>query len=313
MSSVKFGVILPVYGEKRINWSSILNYVKTVENLGFDSIWVPDHLTNPFLEDAFMLDAWTVLSALASTTKTVRLGTYVLCNQYRHPSLIAKMVSTLDVVSNGRVDLGIGAGWLKKEFEAFGLNWASRKLRLERLKESIKIIKALMSEDKVSFYGKYYHLKEAVLNPKPIQKPHPPIWIGGNSKEVMEITAELGDGWIPEGLTSEAFANGIAFIKNKAKEFKRDSNKIFAAWGGSGIRNIIAKDEASAINIAKSILGSLKPIPLLPWIIGSPSQCLKKIESYVNAGATHIVLGFYDFPSIQNLKLFSETILPSFK
>jgi len=178
MAHTNFGVILPIYGEKRIDWKSILNYVKTVENLGFDSIWVPDYLTNPFLEDSFMLDSWTVLSALSSITKTIRLGTYVLCNQYRHPSLIAKMVSTLDVISNGRVDLGIGACWLKKEFDSFGLNRDSHKTRLERLKESIKVIKALMNENKFSFYGKYYNLKEATLNPKPIQKPNPPIWIG---------------------------------------------------------------------------------------------------------------------------------------
>ncbi len=271
---IKFGVILPIYSEKRvIKWDSILNYVKTVENLGFDSIWVPDHLINPFLEDSFMLDGWTVLSALASITKNIRLGTYVLCNQSKHPSLIAKMVSTLDVISNGRVDFGIGAGWLKKEFELFSLNWEPRKTRLERLKESIKIIKALMSKDKVSFNGKYYSLKEAILNPKPIQKPHPPIWIGGNSKEVMEITAELGDGWIPEGLLPEKFAAGITFIKNKAKEFGCDSNKIFMAWGGSGIRNIITKDEASAIKIAETILGTLKssPFTLNHWLSNSMS------------------------------------------
>jgi len=312
MAHTNFGVILPIYGEKRIDWKSILNYVKTVERLGFNSIWVPDHLTNPFLEDSFMLDSWTVLSALALITKTIRLGTYVLCNQYRNPSLIAKMVSTLDVISNGRVDLGIGACWFKKEFDSFGLNWASRRTRLERLKESIKVIRALMNEEKFSFHGKYYNLKEATLNPKPIQKPNPPIWIGGNSKEIMEITAELGDGWIPEGLPPENFASGVAFIKNKAKEFGRDPNKILFAWGGSGIRNIIAKDEDFAIKIAESTLGLLKP-HLLPWIIGSPTQCIKKIESYIKAGATHIVLGFYDFPSTQALKLFSKTILSTFK
>jgi alkanesulfonate monooxygenase SsuD/methylene tetrahydromethanopterin reductase-like flavin-dependent oxidoreductase (luciferase family) len=108
------------------------------------------------------------------------------------------------------------------------------------------------------------------------------------------------------------FSAGITFIKNKAKEFNRDPNKILMAWGGSGIRNIITKDENSAIKIAESILGS-KHIHSSPWIIGSPTRCIKKIESYIKAGATHIVLGLYDFPSIQSLKLFSEAILSTFK
>ncbi len=182
------------------------------------------------VKDAFSLDAWTALPALATATKTARLGTYVLCNQFRHPSELARMVSTLDFVSGGRVDLGLGAGWLKKEFTMFGLDWAPLQKRLERLRESIKIIKALSTGNKVSFSGKYCSLQEANLEPKPVQRPHSPIFVGGVIKKVKDIAAELGDGWIPEGLPAEEFSDGVEYIKNKAKEFGRDPNKIFAAW-----------------------------------------------------------------------------------
>jgi|SRR5208282_899284 len=335
MTRAKIGVILPLYGEKRASWEKISEYAKLAEALKYDSLWVPDHFINwtPWLrteflpkgvwtpehlvrltqKDAFALDGWTALSALATVTRTIRLGTYVSSNQFRHPSLLSKIVSTLDFISNGRVELGIGAGWLKKEFELFGLDWAPLRVRLERLREGIQLMKALMTEDKATFSGKYYNVKDAMMEPKPIQKPHPPIWVGGVMKEIMEITAELADGWIPESLSPQEFSAGIRFIREKAKELNRDPDNLSMAWGGGDLYNFVAEDEASLKKMTQPLLDATgKTVESLPWIIGTTDQCTKKIESYVQAGATHIVLGFPDFPSTHSLELFSKNILPNF-
>ncbi len=136
----------------------------------------------------------TILSALASVTKKIRLGTYVLCNQFRHPSLLAKIISTLDHISNGRINLGIGAGWYKTEHISFGFNWDRLSLRINRLKESILLIKKLWTEDNVNFDGIYYKTINANLEPKPVQKPYLPIWIGGKSQAIKQLVAEEGNG-----------------------------------------------------------------------------------------------------------------------
>ena len=338
MRSVKFGAVYPIYGEKRADWKAILEYAKASEAYGYDMLLVNDHFVNWTLfcdmkqwftrklvyksedavdwtvKDAFSLDGWTTLTALAAATSTIRLGTYVLCNQFRHPSQLARMVSTLDFISGGRVDLGLGAGWLKKEFRMFGMDWAPLHARLERLRESIRIMKALWQGNNVSFSGKYYTLSEANLEPKPIQKPHPPIIVGGVIKEVRDIAAELGDGWIPEGLSAGEFSQGIEYIKAKAAESGRDPNKILAVWGGGDLYNIIDHNEAGVKTAVRSVSGESDiPLNSLHWIIGTPRQCVDKIESYVKAGATHVVIGFPDFPSTHSLELFAKSVIPSFR
>lgn len=322
-SSVKFGVVLPVYGQ-RLKWGSILSYAKAAEGLGYDSLWVSDHLLNPYLKERgvpnrfllrpYALEVWTVLCALATATTKCRLGTYVLCNNFRHPSIVSKMATTLDIVSGGRVNLGIGACWFVEEFKSFGIPWKKYAVRLDMLKESIKLIKMLMTKNDVNFTGKYYNLQRANLEPKPVQKPHVPIWIGGNSKRILEIVAEMGNGWIPEGLAPKDLSKRVRFVRKKAKESGRDPNQITVAWGGGGARTVIAEDKGKVEEMAKSMAKAAgKPIKFLPWIIGTPDQCINKIKALVEVGAETIVAGFADFPSLGGLKLFSKSVIPHCK
>lgn len=320
---VKFGVVLPVYGGE-VAWESVLKYAKAAEKFGYDSLWISDHLLNPYLwerdvPDYFRLtpnalEVWTVLSALAVLTTKCRLGTYVICNNFRHPSMLAQMSTTLDIISKGRLELAIGAGWLKKEHISFGFWWDKHSSRIERLKEAVKIIKKLWTENHVSYHGKYFQLKDATLEPKPVQKPHPSIWIGGNSKAIKSLVAEVGDGWIPEGLSPKDFSEGANFIRRSARDFGRDSDKIMVAWGGGGARIIIAENREVVEEMAKPIVKETgKPIELLPWIIGTPEECIEKIDRCVDAGATRIVAGFADFPSLNGLELFSKKVIPHFR
>jgi len=293
-------------------WDTFLTIAKEAERLGYDSVWVSDHLISP-VGRFYGLEAWTVLSALASATHKIRLGTYVLCNQFRHPSLLAKMASTLDNITEGRLEFGIGAGWFKKEHVAFGFKWRKHSTRIERLRESIEIIKKLWTEKCVSYDGKYFQLKDARLEPKPVQKPHPPIWVGGNSEAVRKVVAELGDGWIPVLPTPKQLVSGISQIRETRKHAGRDPRGLQVAYGGSGC-TVIAENRESVEKMAEPLVRSMgKPVEQLSCIIGTSEQCIQKIEQYRKAGAQEIVAGFYDFPSLKGLRLYAKSVIPHFK
>jgi len=308
---MQFGIVLHV-SAAYANWDTFLTIAKEAEKLGYDSAWVSDHFISPNGR-RYGLETWTVLSALASSTRRIRLGTYVLCNQFRHPSLLARMVSTLDNISGGRLELGIGAGWSKEEHTTFGFGWEKHSVRIERLRETIEIMKKLWTENHVSFDGEYFQLKDATLEPKPFQKPYPSLWVGGNSEAIRKIVAELGDGWIPVLPTPKQLANGVLQIKDIMKRVGREPQKLQVAYGGSGCA-LIAENEDLVKKLAEPLIRSMiKPREELACLIGTPEQCIQKIEQYQKAGAQKIVAGFYDFPSLIGLKLFAKSVIPYFK
>jgi len=308
---MKFGVVLHV-SASYANWDTFLAITRQAEELGYDSVWVSDHFVSPNGRP-YGLEAWTVLSALASSTHKIRLGTYVLCNQFRHPSLLAKMASTIDNISRGRLELGVGAGWFRDEHVAFGFGWEKHPVRIERLRETVEVIKKLWTENHVSYDGKNVTWKEATLEPKPIQKPHPTIWIGGNSEAIRKIVAEAGDGWIPVLPTPDQLVNDVSQIKDLMKRVGRDPSRLQVAYGGSGCA-IVAEDEDSVKKIAEPLIRSMqKPGEESECLIGTPEQCIRKIERYQKAGVQHIVAGFYDFPSSKCMRLFARSVIPYFK
>jgi len=308
---MKFGIVLHV-SAAYAGWDAFLTMTKEAERVGYDSVWVSDHFLSPEGRP-YALESWTVLSALASLTHKIRLGTYVLCNQFRHPSLVARMAATLDNISKGRLELGIGAGWLKAEHYAFGFDWDKHSNRVERLKEAVEIVKKLWTETQVSFDGRYFQLRDATLEPKPFQRPHPPLWIGGNSEAIREVIAETGDGWIPVLPKPQQMATGVADIKKKMEHFGKDAQKLRVAYGGSGCA-LIAEDEKSVNELADPLVRSMgKPIEELACIVGTPKQCIEKIEQYKKAGAQEIVAGFYDFPSLNGMRLFAKSVIPFFR
>jgi F420-dependent oxidoreductase-like protein len=165
------------------------------ERAGFDALWLYDHfhtVPTPQLETTF--ECWTSMAALARDTKTIRLGQMVTCNGYRPPSLLAKMASCVDVMSRGRLILGIGAGWYEHEYQAYGYEYPETPERLRMLREALQVIKAMWTQERAQFAGSYYNLRAAINEPKPVQKPHPPIWIGGAGEKVtLKLVAQYGD------------------------------------------------------------------------------------------------------------------------
>lgn len=294
------------------DWENFLKIALEAERLGYDSIWISDHLISP-KDRSYGLEAWTILSALANATKKIRLGTYVLCNQFRHPSLLAKMVSTIDHVSKGRINLGIGAGWYKTEHVSYGFDWDKLSIRINRLKESIQLMKKMWIEDNVTFKGQYYKTINANLEPKPLQKPHPPIWIGGKSQGIKQLVAEEANGWIPVLPSTNEVSKDLQEIKKEMEKIGRDIDKLDIAYGGAAYTlvtndNNLAKRELEKISKYRNI-----PIDELNYMIGNSSLIKEIIQQYKKVGVKHIITGFLDFPKLYSLKLFAELVIPYFR
>ena len=168
---------------------------RIADEAGFDHVWDFDHLASigAVGPEEPVYEGWTLLAAIAQATSRVRLGAMVTGNTYRHPALLAKMAVTVDHLSNGRLEFGIGAAWAEVEHQMYGIEGLDH--RVGRLRESLKAIVSLWTEARTTLEGNYYQLKDAIANPKPIQKPHPPIWIGAGGAQMMSVVAEYADVW----------------------------------------------------------------------------------------------------------------------
>jgi probable F420-dependent oxidoreductase len=243
--SLAIGCTLPTSGPAA-DPSALGALAQAAEELGFDSIWLSDHVvvpehinsSYPYSPDGRFptpptqpyLDPLASLCYLAGVTRRVRLGTHVLVLPYRHPLLTAKMIGTLDNLSGGRVDLGIGVGWMREEFEALGA--PSYERRGAVTDEQVRLMQAVWTQDVAAFEGEFYRFDALGAHPRPIQKPHPPIWVGGHTRPALRRTARLGDGWLPIGarppadLPPQEVAASYAAIRAEAAAAGRDPNSI---------------------------------------------------------------------------------------
>lgn len=244
--NMQFGFVLPHIGSAA-NTRAILQAAQRAEALGFDSLWVTDRLLWPLhpstpypgtpdgrLPMAYqtVYDPLAVLIFVAARTQRVRLGTSVLVAPYRNPVIMAKMGATLDSLSGGRFIFGVGVGWSPDEFTAVGESLAGRDARTD---EYLRVIKELWTKEEPHFTGKYYHLPASIFLPKPVQKPHPPIWIGGQSHHAFRRAAKLGDGWNPTNrLSPEALTTELDKLRAEAKRAGRNPEEITIAlrWNG---------------------------------------------------------------------------------
>jgi F420-dependent oxidoreductase-like protein len=191
---MQFGVFTSMGGQ---TWSGVLDLWRHLEATGWDLACVTDHfMPNTKEREGAMLESWSTLSALSAVVPRMRVGTIVLGNTYRHPAVVAKMAAQVDIISGGRLVLGIGAGWQENEHEAYGIPFYTMRERLERLDEACQVIKSLWTERRTSFDGRYYRLSDAPLDPKPVQTPHPELMIGGGGERVtLRIVAKHADHW----------------------------------------------------------------------------------------------------------------------
>jgi probable F420-dependent oxidoreductase len=200
---VKIGIALPHYGAQGEDPSleRVVGVAKECERLGFDSIWVSDHLVFDLekyggsRELVGSLEPLSTLAVLAAETRSVRLGTMVLCNEFRHPVQLAKEAATIDVASGGRLELGLGAGWYEREFALSGLEFPRPHVRLQKLGEAVEVLKLLFEGKPATYHGRHYRLDEMVARPRPAQQPRPTIWVGGKGDRALRVIAKVADGW----------------------------------------------------------------------------------------------------------------------
>lgn len=294
-TQVTFGCTIPASGAFA-DVALLRAVAVTAEELGFDSIWVSDHLVIPDRIDSpypyspdgrFRLDArapyfepLTVLTFLAGVTRRVRLGTHVLILPYRNPIVTAKVVTTLDHLSGGRVDLGIGVGWMKEEFEALGYDYFDRRGAVTD--EQIQVLKAIWTEDVPSFDGEFYRFPPIGTHPHPVQRPHPPIWVGGHTRPAIRRAARLGDGWLPIGARPPAelppaeIASSVALLRTEAERVGRDPSAITVCFS----TNVALRDATSGDDAARRLFH------------GAPDQIADDIRRYRDVGVDRFVLGF---------------------
>jgi F420-dependent oxidoreductase-like protein len=286
-------------------WQTAVDIAVKAEELGFDSLWVYDHFHNvPVPAHEAVFECWTTIAAISQRTSKIRLGQMVGCNSYRNPSVLAKITSTVDVISGGRLDWGIGAGWYENEYKGYGFEFAAPKDRIGMLKECVEIVRSMWTEQETTYDGKYYKLERANCDPKPLQQPHPPILIGGGGEQLtLRVVARVGDR-SNFGGTPEQFAHKCEVLKGHCKDVGRDYDEIEKTMSGEVmIRETEAELQALG---SKSLWGQ----PLDEWrksaLVGTVDEVAEKIKSYVDLGCT----GFYpwtsDYPSTETIELFAK-------
>ncbi len=211
-------------------WKLVEQVVPVADELGFYGVLFPDHFMwdrSEMLDRNSTLETWTVLSYLAAKTRRLMLGTLVTPVPFRPPGILAKMVATLDVISSGRAILGVGAGWSQTEFQGYS-EWTDGKTRVDKTEEGVQLILQLWQEDKVDFHGRFYRAEGAVLEPKPVQKPHPPLLFGGFSPRMLRLAGRYGDMCLPPW-TTMPFAEARSIADKEARRAGRQDKLVYGA------------------------------------------------------------------------------------
>ena len=290
---------------ERIEWPLVKDVALECERLGYDSIIVPDHP----MDDLSRYACMSMMAALAASTSTVKVGT-LTTNTMRYlpnPSLFIKEVATLDHISNGRLyPFGLGLGWTPHEYEAYGFPFPKHKIRLEQMIETIEMMKLMFTEEKVSYEGKHFQIKDAICKPGPVQKPFP-IVIGGRGKKTLSAAAKYADHIdIYSGMDVEAFQERYSHIENVCSEIGRDFKEIIFSWG---CWFWIFEDENERAGYAGEIKRLADYGDQFQAVMGTPEEILEKFEALKEAGATYFTLRFEDLPSKRGLQLCAEHIM----
>jgi len=293
-------------------WGRALELALLAESLGYDSLWVYDHFHNvPVPAHETVLECWTVMAALSQRTTTARLGQLVGCNSYRHPSLLAKITSTVDVISGGRLDFGIGAGWYEHEYHGYGYEFPTAGERLGMLRESVEIVRAMWSQPETTYEGRYYQLRGAHCDPKPLQQPHPPILIGGGGEKVtLRIVARHADRSNFGGSPGQ-FAATCEVLKRHCADVGRDYDEITKTIGGE----VFIRETERELRAGGS--RSLLSQPFDDWaagnLVGTPEQVAEKVQAYLDLGCRGFIPWTADYPDDTTLRLFAERVIPQFR
>ena len=314
-----FGVFMPQGWKMELvgidddaeKWNVAVNVALKAEALGFHSIWVYDHFHNvPRPAHEAVFECWTTMAAISQRTSTIRLGQMVGCNSYRNPGLLAKITSTLDVISGGRLEWGIGAGWYENEYRGYGFEFPKPKDRIGMLRESVEIVKSMWTNVETTYDGKYYRTVRANCDPKPLQKPTPPVWIGGGGEQLtLRVVAEHAD-CSNFGGKPEEWARKREILKGHCAAVGRDESEIRKTWSPEVFIRSTEKE------LAERTKGGLWGDSVENWrdnnLVGTPEQVSEIVATYLKLGCTGFIPWCADYPDTETMELLATKVMPNF-
>jgi F420-dependent oxidoreductase-like protein len=301
-------------GQQNVTWERMRDVWQKLDAWGYDSLWAFDHFYPIFTPDPAgpCMENWTLLGALSQNTKRARIGALVNGNTYRNPCLAAKMAATIDLISGGRLNLGLGAGWNELEHRSFGIDFKTLGRRLEALDESCQIIKGMFIQEKTTFAGKHYQVVDAVCNPKPIQQPHIPFMIGGRGeKRLLKIVAKHADMWNTMHANPTQMKRLIEIIERHGDTVGRNTDEIEKTiMMPLCYKAPRAREQMIAGTVAA--MAQATPDEVRDRImIGGKDECLDKIAEYRMAGVTHFIFSLR-WPILveDEFQAFAEDVMP---
>jgi len=309
-AGLRFGIQT---GQQFAAWDEIVRIWQRAEALGYDTAWTYDHFIAVMM-DPFdpCLEAWSCLAALAVHTQRIRIGALVTGNTYRHPAILAKIATTVDVISGGRLEFGIGAGWYEPEHTMFGLPFGSARERCARLDEALTVIRALWRERQASVAGTHYQLSAAIAEPKPVQQPHPPITIAGaGEKRLLPIVARHADAWSSFG-SPDVYRRKIDILRRYCDAEQRDCDAIEKQVL---VPTAITDDLSSAAPLIQgyAMYQNISEDEARHWmLLGNADDVCRQIDAFVAAGVTHFVITLspYNFDAFER---FAAEVLPRYR
>ncbi len=225
---LRFGICT----DQNLPFETLAERWRYFERLGFDSVWDCDHFNQPSRPDGPYFEGWTLLAALAARTERIRVGVLVSSNTFRHPALLAQQAVTLDHISNGRLELGLGAGWFVPEHERFGIPFPPPGERVDRFREAVEIVDSLLRNETTTYGGRYHRLDGASVRPAPLQKPRPPLTLGAHRPRMLRICAEYADGWNSFGTVEDMRERNLILDEHCAAVGRdpREIRRSFYGW-----------------------------------------------------------------------------------
>ncbi len=334
--AIRFGVLVPQgwhldledIPDPEEKFESMIRVGVEAERLGYDSVWVYDHFhTVPTAELEANFECWIATTALARATSTVRVGQLVTCNSYRPPALLAKMASTVDVLSHGRLDFGIGAGWYEEEYLAYGYPFPDGPERLRMLGEALQVFKAMWTQPYATFEGRYYSVRGAINEPKGVQKPHPPIWIGGGGEKVtLKLVALYGDACNIGGINPDVYRHKFDVLRRHCEAVGRDYNTIIKSAevfthlvlpgqtpeeATAKARRDVSRLVGREVSLEEFRQGSFRGYP--QGFIGTTREAIEALGRIVDAGVEYIIVYLNDVVHLDTLRAFAVEVMPHFR
>lgn len=306
---VRFGVTLP---QIKRSWDEARAVAVLADELGYDSLWVCDHLLGLPQPGLPILEAWSLLAAVAGVTRRARLGTLVTPPFFRNPAVLAKQIATIDQIAPGRVVAGLGAGWFEAEFRAYGCEFPGLGARMRALEECVLILKRLWSEDAVTFEGEHFRAVGATCQPRPARRPEILIG-GGGERRLMGIAARHADVWNNMAVFQAQLGRKVEALRRRCDELGRDFGTLEVS---QQCVVVIAEDDAAArasLEKAKKIYGGHLGAALEEHgIWGDPDGVIERIERHRKLGVSAFVIEFFGRDTREPARLFAEKVMPAF-